>query len=435
MKRLLMVAKMKIFDIQQGVGIILLVKNDSEYKKISYFDVYGLREEKYEFLETHDINSTDWKELQLKEPNYFFVPKDTKGEKTYQQFISLKDIFKKYNAGIATGKDDVLVDFDKGNLARRLSIADRNAFELLMQNYKIDEDLVKKWCEKLIGVNIGEQIKIYDYRPFDKRFVIYNSDILQRARGDIMNNFLKENLGIVTTKNSKLENFDEVFVINSLTDKHLTGHQTFVFPLFIYSDDNGNSLFEKTGIQQSNFNSEFWQKVKDTFIETLDPYIILNYIYAVLYSNIYRQKYNEFLKIDFPKIPFAGDAEIFYKVAGIGKELVDLHLLKSERLENVSATFPVVGDNKVKKREYHEDGQFYINDIQYFGIITPEVWNYHIGGYQVLDKWIKDRVGRHLSEDDVNHFLKMITSLNWTVYFQKEVDKLYPEIEKSLTND
>ncbi|MBA7471919.1 hypothetical protein ES707_07231 [subsurface metagenome] len=423
-----------VFDIQQGVGIILLVKTgERKTPAIKYADLYGLREEKYKFLEDHDIKNTKWHEVEIKEPNYFFILKDTKGEKIYSQFTSLKDIFNKYNAGIATGKDDVLVDFKKDNLIRKLSIMDKDLFKNLMSNYKVSEGLIEKWYQELKDKDIEKQVKIYNYRPFDNRFIIYNAKILQRARKNIMDNFLSDNVAIVTIKNSKQVNFDEVFITNYLTDKHLIGHQTFVFPLFIYLGSSGNNLFDKGPIQQSNFNPKFWQKITLSFIETISPWSIFYYIYAILYSNTYRKKYNEFLKVDFPRIPFTKDAKLFFTITEIGEELANLHLLKSEKLEKIGVTFPVVGDNRIRMREYNEKGgRLYINEKQYFGAIKKEVWNYYIGGYQVLDKWLKDRIDKVLSNEDVNHFLKVINALNWTIYFQKEIDKIYPNIERNL---
>ena len=422
-----------VFDIQQGVGIVLLIKKEGLEKKIKYLDLYGLREEKYKFLEEQDVKNTKWEELKVKEPNHFFVPKNPKGEKLYDKFISLKDIFNKYNAGIATGKDDVLVDFNKDSLIRKLSITDKDLFKTIVESYKVSQDLIEKWYQELKGKDINNQIKIYNYRPFDNRFIIYNSKILQRARKEIMDNFLNDNLAITTPKNSKQDNFNEVFIVDSFTDKHLIGHQTFVFPLFVYQNNNENSLFDKTGAQQTNFSSEFWKKVKEGFIETLDSWTIFNYIYAILYSDIYRKKYNEFLKIDFPKIPFTKDTKLFYRVAELGKELVDLHLLKSPKLEKSIFMFPVIGDNVARKREYNsKKRRVYINESQYFEGVEPEIWNYYIGGYQVLDKWLKDRTNRMLSPEDVNHYLKVITALKYTIDSQTEIDKIYPEIEKNL---
>lgn len=171
----------------------------------------------------------------------------------------------------------------------------------------------------------------------------------------------------------------------------------------------------------------------DVYKKHISPEEIFYYIYAILYSNVYRKKYNEFLKIDFPKIPFTKNTELFNKIVDVGKELVDLHLLKSEKLEDIGAKFLITGDNRVKERKYNqEEKRLYINDIQYFDGIEPEVWNYFIGGYQVLDKWLKDRKDKILSPEDINHLLRVITALKLTIELQKEIDKLYLKIENNL---
>ena len=277
--------------------------------------------------------------------------------------------------------------------------------------------------------DIKKQVKTYNYRPFDNRFTIYNAKILQRARKDIMDNFLDDNLAITTPKNSKQENFNEVLIANSLVDKHLIGHQTFVFPLFIYQNNKENNLFEKTGLQQANFS----HKLYDNVPTGIEPERVFNYIYAILYSNIYRQKYNEFLKIDFPKIPFTKNENLFYEMAALGKELINLHLLKSEKLEKSISKFPIVGDNVVRKREYNpKEKRVFINNKQYFDGVKSEVWDYYIGGYQVLDKWLKDRFGRTLSTEDIIHYLKIITALNHTIKIQRQINVIYPKIEEKL---
>jgi len=325
---------------------------------------------------------------------------------------------------------------------RKLLVTDKDLFKTVMENYKVSENLIEKWHQELKNKDIENQIKIYNYRPFDKRFTIYNAKILQRARKDIMDNFLDDNIGLCITKQLSTNQFRHSLVVNSLADRCYISLQTrevgYIFPLFIYSDGNENSLFEKNGRRQTNFSQKFWEKLKGSFVKTLDPWKIFNYIYAVLYSNIYRKKYNEFLKIDFPKIPFTQDIKLFYKVADLGEKLVDLHLLKSEKLEKPAAKFPIstgniLTDGQIKKREYNEkQKRIYINDKQYFEGVEPEIWNYYIGGYQVLDKWPKDRIGKKLSPDDINHYLKIITALSWTIKIQEEIDKLYPEIEKNL---
>ena len=425
--------------------------NNKKQTKIKYLDLWGLREEKYKFLESHNVKNTKWQDLELKEPHYWFVPKNTTGEEKYQKFISLKNIFEKYNVGIATGKDDVLVDFDKQSLIRRLSILDKNLLETTIENYGVKKELINEWHKELKGKNIETQIKKYNYRPFDNRFTIYNSKILQRARENIMNNFLSSNLAITTTKKSEQERFDEVLISDFLTDKHLIGYQTFVFPLYLYSEKKsvfrGQKHLDITGVQKqldesggrkSNIKDEFVQKLSSAYKKQISIESIFYYIYGILYSNVYRKKYNEFLKIDFPKIPFTKNYDLFCEIFEIGKEIANLHLLKSSKLDKVVAKFPVstgniLTDGRVKKREYiAKEKRVYINDEQYFEGVELEVWDYYIGGYQVLDKWLKDRISEKLSPENINHYLKIITAIKYTIDFQKQLDKIYPKVEKSL---
>ncbi|MDO8609814.1 MAG: type ISP restriction/modification enzyme, partial [bacterium] len=154
-------------------------------------------------------------------------------------------------------------------------------------------------------------------------------------------------------------------------------------------------------------------------------------IYAVLYSNIYRENYQEFLKIDFPRIPFTKNLELFSSLSILGEQLVNLHLLKSSLLNNPVAKFDGTGESKVEKIEYKE-GRIYINPIQYFHPVTENIYNYYIGGYQVLNKWLKDRKGRILSSEEIKHYCHIITSLHWTLDIQERIDKLYLQVEKNI---
>jgi predicted helicase len=161
------------------------------------------------------------------------------------------------------------------------------------------------------------------------------------------------------------------------------------------------------------------------------PEEIFYYIYAILYSNTYRTKYAEFLKIDFPRIPFTQDYALFTSMAEHGKKLVDLHLLKTPELDSPAAKYEGKGNDRVEKLIYEgKEGRVYINETQYFEGITEEVWQYQIGGYQVLSKWLKDRKGRVLTLDDTKHYSKVAISLKKTIEVQKTIDELYPEIEK-----
>jgi REP element-mobilizing transposase RayT len=208
-----------------------------------------------------------------------------------------------------------------------------------------------------------------------------------------------------------------------------------------YFNERYNEMVGQTFL--SDNNKQAGQQVDQTFLSDLSDlsdhedkqeclsYQVFCYIYAILYSNIYRTEYAEFLKIDFPRIPFTKDYNLFSKMGECGKRLVDLHLLKSSELDPPVAKFQGKGDDKVEKLRYDEkERRVYINPNQYFEGIIKDVQQYQIGGYQVCDKWLKDRKGRTLSLDDIKHYCKVVTSLSNTIEIQKAIDDIYPEVEK-----
>ena len=204
----------------------------------------------------------------------------------------------------------------------------------------------------------------------------------------------------------------------------------------------------KENKKQPNLNPDIFKILNESFInKTITPEQIFYYIYAVLYSNIYRGKYAEFLKIDFPRIPFTKDYDSFIKLGKLGKELADIHLMKSTQLNKTFSRFEVSGDNLVKKVEYvpvgaglapalekksKTNGKVFINKTQYFSNIDKNTWEYQIGGYQVMHKWLKDRKGRTLSLEDIQHYIKIARALQLTNEYQKKIDILYPKIEQNL---
>ena len=433
-----------VFDIRQGVSIGLLVKPEKPVKKQVYYqELVGSREEKYRYLEKHNVRNSKWLKIKPGKPYWFFVPREFDFEYKYKKFISLENIFKERSAGIATGRDSVLVETNRSALFRKFSYEDKKIFKLTLENQGIEESLIKKWQRELQNINVKEQIFSYSYRPFDIRFIIYNSKILQRARKGLMDNFayLEGNIAICTTNQSKQKNYSEVFVAETLVDKHLTGHQTYTFPLWLYVINNKNNNNTYNNNQKALLENPKDTNIKKEIIELLStgyeqpilPKQIFYYIYAILYSNAYRQKYQEFLKIDFPRIPFTKDYKLFQKLVDFGKQLVDLHLFKSLKLNKPIARFYGKDSNAVEKRGYQEKGgKIYISDSQYFSSVKPEIWSYYIGGYQVLDKWLKDRKSRILSSEDIKHYCKIITALSETIEVQRQIDKVYPKVEKSL---
>jgi predicted helicase len=204
-------------------------------------------------------------------------------------------------------------------------------------------------------------------------------------------------------------------------------------PLYLYPDNNKTDLFNQHQTEKEpNIPAAIFNKLKSVYKKKPGPEDILYYIYGVFYSNIYRETYAEFLKIDFPRVPFTASYDLFKNLATLGKQLADLHLLKSPALDTPVAKYQGSGTNdRIDKITYKEDEQrIYINNEKYFEGIAPEVWNYHIGGYQVLQKYLKDRKGRNM--DDAPRYCRIVTALSRTIEIQEQIDKIYPAAEKEL---
>ena len=450
-----------VFDIQQGVSIILLIKDGSSTKKINYADLWGLREGKYKFLEEKDVENTKWQELTPKEPQNFFVIKDFSGSDTYNVFFGLENIFTESSSGVKTHRDHFITDLSKQTLKNRILsfISSNDEVDVIRDLYEIP-NTVSFVLEKSI---VYERKRGYDekllvpyfYKPFDFRWIYYSEKLIDRDRKSMLGSFLKDNTGLVLMRKIVGSKWEHAFVTDSLIDINFYGFQTYVFPLYVDTDNkveqqtlipNEQEELDIEGAQHTlrlsskrrvNFQQSFLDFIDNSLIfpdpakRKISYEEILYYIYAVFYSNIYRQKYQEFLKIDFPKIPFTKNYQLFKKLAGLGEVLVNLHLLKSETLDKPIAKFQGKDINLVEKREY-KDKKVYINESQYFEKVDESIWNYYIGGYQVLDKWLKDRKGRILSSDDIKHYCKVSTALSETIKIQSQIDSLYPKVEKSL---
>jgi len=404
-----------VFDIMQGVSIALFIKNkmQKELGKIFYQDVYGQREKKYKYLSKNNIKSTKWKELKPFEPYYFFVEKDF--SKGYDKLISVNDIFDFKNIGIASGKDELLVDFSRNSLIQKFRLVDKKILRLFLEDNKLRPELINVWIDELEKSNIQELVKTFLYHPFDKRFIVYNVNILQRARYNLTRHLLESNIALICVRQAKSD-YPNVFITNCLGNRDTVTNHSYYFPLHLYTETDKKDLFNHTkewGKKHSNIKPELFKSLSEVYKKEPKPEEIFYYIYAVLYSNIYRTKYAEFLKIDFPRIPFTKDYKLFIKMTEYGRRLVDIHLLKSKELNTPVAKFQGKDDNKVEKLRY-------------------EIWQYKIGVYQVCDKWLKDRKGRELSLGDIKHYCKVISSLKKTIEIQKEIDTHYPKIEEKI---
>ncbi|AJK70437.1 DNA methyltransferase [Campylobacter jejuni] len=401
-----------VFDIMQGVSINIFIKQNSKAKNtnIYYHDLYGKRKDKYEFLYENDLNSIKWTLVKNNEPFYLFLPQNNDLLEEYNKGISVKDIFMLSSVGIASSKDAILIS--------------TNNKKLEQQVYNFYNEFDKKYIKEIA------------YKPFDTQKIYYDIKKVERPRIDIMEHFLGyENIGLIYDRGTNLKEISNLFISSKVIDKHLVGANSYVSPLYLYPTTRSKKFLEK---ENPNFNEEnFTSKIENfkesfrTFIDELykekfSPEDILGYIYAVLFHKIYREKYLDFLKIDFPKIPFTKDKNTFKNLSKLGLKLVNLHLLKNDELDfNVGeALFKDIKNKnfKIQKIKYNKDvKELFINESLYFNKVSPEIYEFKIGGYAVLDKYLKS----HKEEDiDHKHFTLIIQTLDETLKIQDEISKI-----------
>ena len=443
-----------VFDIQQGVAIALFIKKKGIKKKISHSEVWGLREKKYNWLNKNDITTTRWKTIKPKSEFYLFIPRDERLLETYERYPKVTDIFPVNSVGIVTARDGFVIDFDKNALKRRIAqFRDKKLpDEIIQQTYGLKDKSnwkLKDARESIIKDEDWEKaITKILYRPFDVQWIFYHDPVIERSRKEVMQHMLKENFALSVGRAGQVVGLERpwnvVFVSEHIVDFNVfyRGGEL-LFPLYLYQQKDkpkkrsfGSTmmLFEPQAeytAKKPNLSPALVEKLTNEFKKEPTPEQIFYYIYAILYSNTYRTKYAEFLKIDFPRIPFTRDYTLFKKMAGYGERLIELHLLKTSEIDTPIAKFQGKGNDKVEKLKY-EKGKLFINKDQYFEGILPEVWEYQIGGYQVLDKWLKDRKDRALSLDDIKHYCGIVAVLKKTIEIQDKIDSIYPGIEKEV---
>jgi predicted helicase len=246
----------------------------------------------------------------------------------------------------------------------------------------------------------------------------------------------RENFSIILEKivGNKNTEYKDAFITNKIIDMHMLGSGCYAFPIYIYHDDlKQHNLSIDNNNRQPNFNmkiiAEFSKKLDIKFEDeaqtekSFTALNVLDYIYAVLYSSKYCKKYREFLKIDFPRIPYPDDAAKFWSLAKLGKQLRQIHLFESDKLETLEINYPVKGDNCIKKISF-KDKKVYINDTQYFNNVPQTAWNFYIGNYLPAQQWLKDRKTQELSASGLIHYQKIIVALSETEKAMQEIDKI-----------
>ena len=429
-----------VFDIQQGVAIAIYVKLEKplKEKKVCYADVWGLRDAKYKYLRENDVTSTDWLVLEPKEPQYFFVPKDFALQEEYDMFWKVTDIFKVWSSGVKTRRDKIMVAFSEHELFDRFKTFTGESPKEEISKLLMIKDTkywsIEKAREEVRKIDYKTKIIPYAYRPFNDNFVFYYPNIIERgdAREPLMKHLLKENISLATTRILSQPPFKHVFVSDNISDMCLISTKTkeasYYFPLYLYPDESRGILSDIKATKSErtpNFTDEFLHAIKQALGTEPTPEDIFYYIYAVLYSPTYRKRYEEFLKIDFPRVPLTKDYEQFKNLSELGKELVELHLLKHPSLSETEIGFPVSGSNTVELVKYDEETRrVYFNKVQYFEGVSKAVWEYQIGGYQVMTKYLKDRKKRELSLEEIEHYRRVAKAIERTIEVQWEVDEV-----------
>ncbi len=412
-----------VFDIMTGVSIIFGIKNNtktSELADVYKFDLSGLRKNKFEEIDSLEMKSINWIELPL---NTDLWVKEGKGKVEYVKGFSVAEIFDLKNSGVVTKRDKLNIHFYKEDVKTMLSDLINQEENFCRNKYLIPAD-VRDWNFDLAKKDILETgasenlIKEINYRPFDRRFFYYTG----KSKGvvgwpvSIISKHLlyKDNIGLMVNKKIEVGDFAHTLLIKGITESHAVSMKeiNYIFPLYLYEQDS----------KIPNLNKEIWNKINEVVGDTM-PENILDYIYAVLHSPTYRDKFKEFLKIDFPRVPYPETKEVFWKLVTMGEKLRKLHLMEDPEVNNFDTTFSVAGSDEVEKIKY-QDSNVYINAEQYFGNVPEIAWNFYIGGYQPAQKYLKDRKGRKLTSDEIEHYQKIIKVLVETDKLMKDIDNL-----------
>ncbi len=479
-------ADINVFDIEQGVSINIFVKTgkkkSNELGQVFHYDLFGKRDFKYDFLIENSLKTIDYQKLPNNAPNYFMVQKDYEVEDIYKKGFFIKDLFPLNSLGLLTKRDNLAIGFNSEELKSKIEhfLNQDITTEEVCKYYNLVIKDKDKWDANITRSNVSKdeiigQIQRIQYRPFDFRKVFYNSYFVARQNPKVLSHLINENIGLIICRQGQAaggNDWNVVFSSKNLTDQNIyrRGGGT-VFPLYLYPEETNQISTENSSTKRTpNLNLKIVNKIAKKigleFVEDhellkqvehnkyFSPLDLLDYIYAVLHSPTYREKYKEFLKIDFPRVPFPITRglnplqikERFWQLVQLGSELRQLHLLESDKVNDFITNYTGEGDNSITRKITKTDigyephvsastientsalkGKVWINDTQYFDNVPLIAWEFYIGGYQPAQKWLKDRKGRVLEYDDIFHYSKIIVSLTETHKIMQQIDAI--EIE------
>jgi len=445
-----------VFDIQQGTTISIFLKKNRESKdcKVFHIDSFGKRQQKYQELNDSVLSKAKWDAIKPISPFYLFKPRSEKLLNKYNEGISLNEIFKQYSVGIVTSRDEFVIDTNLDRLKKRI-----NEFrDLKISNEDITNKYNLKNNSKFDLTNSRRQVSSYSkqeleskfikiaYRPFDYRYIFYDDKLIERMRKAVMLNMQEENIGLISVRQVAETSFNHIFISKFLIESRMTLSNkgiAYFYPLYLlangaeqiffqaneqeiayYSKEENGKLFDYKLNKTPNLKESFLEYFSKKYQSTYSPEQILGYIYAILHSPTFRTKYIDFLRIDFPRIQFIDNEQMFANLSKIGTELIQHHLLQIENKASISS-FSGDGNNfKVEKVDYSKE-KLWINKQRYFDNVPESIWNFQIGGYKVLDKWLKERkkIGFPLESTDIIHLLNVIDIIGNTLGIMEKIDK------------
>jgi len=432
--------------------------------RIHHADLWGSRDDKYAWLSHHDVTDTDWSKLDPQQPFYLFVPQDTALLVEYQEGWNVSDMMPVNSVGLVTARDALTIHYSAEGVWRTVSDFASLPPETARENYSLGKD-AQDWKVHLAQADLREsgpdraKVVAVLYRPFDTRFTYYTGasrGFLCRPRPEVMRHMLwADNLGLQTCRQIISPTWQHILPTRQITDDSCVSNKTrergYLFPVYLHPEPakilETSPWPEGREGRRPNLSPEFIEdfagKLGMDFVsdgkgdleKTFGPEDVFHYAYAVFHSPTYRRRYAEFLKIDFPRLPLTSDRKLFARLCQLGAELVGLHLL--EKVPKPAATYPQAGSNKVTRAGTQRSpmyvpatdehaGRVYVNDEQYFENVPPEVWSFHVGGYQVCQKWLKDRKGRTLGYDDIETYRNITQAIRETLRIMDEIDAAIP---------
>jgi hypothetical protein len=421
-----------VFDIMKGVAITILVKKRGLKSGVWFGDVWGRRLEKYEICAASGYAALATERVEPESPFYFFSPHTTGVVSGWSEYESLEDIFTVQSTGMLTARDRLNVAFEDDELLRRLRIFSSLDPELARKDFQLGPDK-RDWKiilaqEDILKSKLNRSfLRRVAYRPFDERVVFYTGQskgLIGQPGKPLADAIDVSGLALGTTRRVEEGEFRHSFIYSRLPDGHSVSSKetTHVFPLYLKVTSSGGVSRDR---RIENFSSSFRTFIDSRYERHYTPEEILGYIYAILYAPTYRTRFAEFLRMEYPRVPFPEVADEFENLSGLGWALVQAHLLQELPARGL-ATYHGKGDHKVDAVRYSPREQTVsISKTQFFKAVPPDIWGFHIGGYPVLDKYLKSRKGRTLSLDEINHFAAIADSLAFTIVQMTKIDKAY----------